>query len=129
LKDATLSNKDHPLKLGTASCKAPTGRSRERGKADASRLRMSFNLPYGKFRPSDKVTTTNPYWAGLTRRHFGVRSDPVSQSALVEVVLVMEHDGRRVIDLLDKVERGRGPIVIKPRSSFCKSLLKSLGAK
>jgi stalled ribosome rescue protein Dom34 len=44
-------------------------------------------------------------------------------------MLVMEHDGRRVIDLLDKVERGRGPIVIKPRSSFCKSLLKSLGAK
>ena len=72
---------------------------------------------------------TNPYWAGLTQRHFGIRFDPVSQSTLVEVMLVMEHDGRRVIDLLDKVERGRGPIVIKPRSSFCKSLLKSLGAK
>ena len=34
--------------------------------AEASLLRMSSSLPYGRFLPSDDVTTTKPYCAGFT---------------------------------------------------------------
>ena len=34
-------------------------------KAAASLLRMSSSFPYGRFLPSEEVTTTRPYCAGL----------------------------------------------------------------
>lgn len=34
--------------------------------AALSRLTMSSSLPYGRFRPSEEVTTIRPYWAGFT---------------------------------------------------------------
>ena len=52
-------------------------------RAEESLLRISSSLPYGKRLPSDEVTTTRLYWAGLT--HSGAFLKKYKKKTIIDI--------------------------------------------